>query len=80
MKKAKTRVAAERMVRKVADRTDTLLVRAGESAKKRLRSRNHSGMKTVGKLALVLGAGAATAYAGRAVVRRVNGRKGARKK
>lgn len=75
MKKAKARVTAERVARKVADKTDSLLVKAGDSARKRLRSRNHSAMKTAGKVALVIGAGAATAYAGRAIASRVNGRK-----
>ncbi len=76
MKKAKARVTAERVVRKVADKTDSFLVKAGNSARKRLKARNGSAMRTVGKVALVLGAGAATAYAGRAIATRVNGAKG----
>jgi hypothetical protein len=78
MKKAKTRVVAERVARKVADATDTLLVKAGDSARKRLHSRKTTALRKVGKVALVLGAGAATAYAGRAVVNRVNGASGSR--
>jgi hypothetical protein len=60
------------MAKQVADTTDQFLVRAGESARKRLKARKRSTLRTVGKVALVLGAGAATAYAGRAIAGRVN--------
>ncbi len=74
MKKSKTRVAAERAAKNVADSTDRFLVRTGQAAEKRMKTRNRSTMKTVGKVALVVGAGAATAYAGRALAGRMNGK------
>jgi len=72
MRKSKTRASATRMAKQVADQTDRFLVRTGESARKRLKARNRSALRTAGKVALVLGAGAATAYAGRAIAGRVN--------
>lgn len=71
MRKSKTRVSATRVARQVADSTDRFLVRTGASARKRLKARNRSALRTAGKVALVLGAGAATAYAGRAIAGRV---------
>ncbi|MGQ0704487.1 MAG: hypothetical protein ACT4PM_15340 [Gemmatimonadales bacterium] len=75
MKKNQNRAGATRVIRKVADATDSVLIRAGEAARKRSRARHaKSGWRTAGKVALVLGAGAATAYAGRTVLARVNAR------
>ena len=71
MKKSKTRVSATRLAKQVADSTDRFLARTGDSARKRLKARNRSTLRTAGKVALVLGAGAATAYAGRAIAGRV---------
>lgn len=71
MKKSKTRDSAVRMAKQVADSTDRFLVQTGESARKRLKARNRSTLRTAGKVALVLGAGAATAFAGRAIAGRV---------
>jgi hypothetical protein len=73
MRKSKTRVSATRLAKQVADSTDRFLARTGDSARKRLKARNRSALRTVGKVALVIGAGAATAYAGRAIAGRVNG-------
>ena len=72
MKKSRTSGSATRMAKQVADSTDRFLVKTGQSARKRLKARNRSALRTVGKVALVLGAGAATAYAGRAIAGRVN--------
>lgn len=73
MKKNRNRSAATRVVDQVADATDSMLIRAGEAARKRHQVRHaKSGWRTAGKVALVLGAGAATAYAGRTVLARVN--------
>lgn len=73
MKKNRNRSAATRVVDQVADATDSMLIRAGEAARKRHQARqSKSGWRTAGKVALVLGAGAATAYAGRTVLTRVN--------
>ncbi len=75
MRKNRNRVIAEEMVHKVADAADSVLIRAGEAAKKRHQARKpKSALRTAGKVALVIGAGAATAYAGRTVLARVNGR------
>jgi hypothetical protein len=74
MKKSKTRVSANRLAKQVADSTDRFLARTGDSARKRLKARNRSALRTAGKVALVLGAGAATAYAGRAIAGRANSR------
>ncbi len=74
MKKSKTRVAAARAAKNLADSTDRFLMRAGQSAEKRMKARNRSRVKTVGKVALMVGAGAATAYAGRALAGRLNGK------
>jgi hypothetical protein len=60
--------AADRLVVKA----DDVLARVGDAARKRRRARTaKSALKTVGKLALVTGAGVATVYA----VRRRNGKK-----
>lgn len=54
---------------------DTMLMKLGEAAKRRQRARKaKAGLKTAGKLALVLGAGAVTAYAGKRMLARANGR------
>jgi hypothetical protein len=74
MKKSKTRVSANRLAKQVADSTDRFLARTGDSARKRLKARKRSALRTAGKVALVLGAGAATAYAGRAIAGRANRR------
>lgn len=71
MKKSKARATATRMAKQVADSTDRLLVRTGKSARKRLKARKRSVLRTAGKVVLALGAGAATAYAGRAIAGRV---------
>jgi hypothetical protein len=74
--KVSTRIAAARkLAKRVANRTDKLLVRAGTSARKRLKSRNRSKLRTAGKMALVVGVGAATAYAGRRIANRVGTRR-----
>ena len=72
MRKSKTRVSATRLAKQVADSTDRFLARTGDTARKRLKARNRSALRTAGKVVLVLGAGAATAYAGRAIAGRVN--------
>ena len=60
--------------KRVALATDTMLVKLGEAAKKRQRARKaKSALKTAGKIALVLGATAATAIGARAVMARTNG-------
>lgn len=54
---------------------DTMLMKLGAAAKRRQRARKaKAGLKTAGKLALVLGAGAVTAYAGKRMLARANGR------
>ncbi len=76
MKTTKTRVAAERAVRKMADAADDVLIRAGAAAKHRKAARrSQSALRTAGKVALVIGAGAATAFAGKKVLARMNGTK-----
>ena len=66
--------------RRVALAADTMLVKLGKAAKKRQRTRKaKAALKTVGKVALVVGAGAVTAVAGKAVLARVNGRAGKRR-
>lgn len=75
MRKTKTRVSATRLAKQVADSTDRFLARTGDSARKRLKARNRSALRTAGKVALVLGVGAATAYAGREIAGRVSGGK-----
>jgi predicted house-cleaning NTP pyrophosphatase (Maf/HAM1 superfamily) len=72
--------AASTAGKKVADRlvlkADEVLAKVGDAAHKRQRRRTaKSALKTAGKLALVTGAGVATVYAGRAVIRRKNGKK-----
>ena len=58
MKKNRNRTAATQVVSKVADAADSVLIRAGEAAKKRHQARHaKSGWRTAGKVALVLGAG-----------------------
>ena len=54
---------------------DTMLMKLGEAAKQRQRARKvKAGLKKAGKVALVLGAGAVTAYAGKRMLDRANGR------
>jgi predicted house-cleaning NTP pyrophosphatase (Maf/HAM1 superfamily) len=65
----------KKAAKKVALAADTMLVRLGEAAKKRQRARKaKSALKTAGKAALVLGAGAVAAFAGKSMLARANGR------
>ena len=67
--------AGKRAAKKVALAADTMLVKLGEAAKKRQRARKaKSALKTAGKVALVVGAGAVTAFAGKSMLSRANGR------
>ena len=62
--------------KKVALAADTMLIKLGAAAKKRRRARRaKAALKTAGKVALVVGAGAMTAYAGQRVLARSKGRK-----
>lgn len=55
--------------------TDSMLVRIGDAAKKRQRARKaKSALKTAGKAVLLLGAGVATAFAGKKALARRNGK------
>ena len=66
--------AGKQAVKRVALAADTMLVKLGDAAKKRQRARKaKSALKTAGKVALVLGATAATAIGARAVMGRANG-------
>jgi len=66
--------------KQVALAADQMLMKLGEAAKKRQRARrSKAALKTAGKVALVVGAGAVTALAGRKVLARVNGRTRKRK-
>lgn len=70
----------KKAAKRVALAADTMFVKLGEAAKKRQRARKaKSALKTAGKVALVLGAGAATAIGARAVMARANGRSRKRK-
>ena len=70
----------KKAAKRVALAADTMFVKLGEAAKKRQRARKaKSALKTAGKVALVLGAGAATAIGARSVMARVNGRNRKRK-
>jgi hypothetical protein len=65
----------KKAARKVALAADTMFVKLGEAAKRRQRVRRaKAALKTAGKVALVVGAGAMTAFAGKSVLARVNGR------
>jgi len=65
----------KKAAKKVALVTDSMLVKLGDSAKKRQRSRRtKSALKTAGKVALVIGAGAATAIGARRILARNNSR------
>jgi predicted house-cleaning NTP pyrophosphatase (Maf/HAM1 superfamily) len=60
--------------KRVAVAADTMMVKLGEAAKKRQRARTaKSALKTAGKVALVVGAGVATAFAGKSMLARANG-------
>ena len=81
MKKGGRRAAAlatdvgKKAAKRVALAADTMFVKLGEAAKKRQRARKaKSALKTAGKVALVVGAGAVTAFAGKSVLARMNGR------
>ena len=66
--------AGKKAAKRVALAADTMLVKLGDAAKKRQRARKaKSALKTAGKVALVLGATAATAIGARAVMARANG-------
>ena len=55
--------------------TEDMLVKLGDAAKKRQRARKtKSALKTAGKAVLLLGAGVATAFAGKAALARRNGK------
>ncbi|HEY9383827.1 MAG TPA: hypothetical protein VIP80_09925 [Gemmatimonadales bacterium] len=70
----------KKAAKRVALAADTMFVKLGEAAKKRQRARKtKSALKTAGKLALVVGAGAVTAFAGKSMLARANGRSGKRK-
>jgi thiamine pyrophosphate-dependent acetolactate synthase large subunit-like protein len=65
----------KKAAKKVALAADTMFVKLGEAAKKRQRARKaKSALKTAGKVALVVGAGVATAFAGKSMLARANGR------
>jgi hypothetical protein len=65
----------KKAVKKVTLATDTMLMKLGDAAKKRQRARKtKAALKTAGKVALVLGAGAVTAFAGKSALARANGR------
>ena len=67
--------AGKRAAKKVALATDSMLVKLGEAAKKRQRARKgKSALKTAGKVALMVGAGAVTAFAGKSMLSRANGK------
>jgi len=64
----------KKAVKRVALAADTMFVKLGEAAKKRQRARKaKSALKTAGKVALVVGAGAVTAIAGKSVLARMSG-------
>lgn len=68
-------VAGKRAAGTMVRAADKMIVKLGEAAKKRQRARKaKSALKTAGKVALVLGAGAATMFAGKSVLARVNAR------
>ena len=70
----------KKAAKRVALAADTMFVKLGEAAKKRQRARKaKSALKTAGKVALVVGAGAVTALAGKSVLARMNGRSRKRK-
>jgi hypothetical protein len=65
----------KKAAKRVALAADTMLMKLGDAAKRRQRARRtRAALKTAGKVALVVGAGAVTAIAGRRVLARVNGR------
>jgi hypothetical protein len=67
-------VAGKKAAKQVALAADAMLIKLGAAAKRRQRARKaKSALKTAGKLALVVGAGAVTAYAGKQALARVNG-------
>ncbi len=69
-------VAGKKIANRLILEADELLARAGDAAHRRQRRRSaKSALKTAGKLALVTGAGVATVYAGRAIIRRRTGKK-----
>jgi len=65
----------KKAAKRVGLAADTMFVKLGEAAKKRQRARKaKSTLKTAGKLALVVGAGAVTAFAGKSVLARMSSR------
>ena len=65
----------KKAVKQVALAADDLMVKLGDAAKRRQRARKaKSALKTAGKVALVIGAGAATAIGARRVLAGTNSR------
>jgi hypothetical protein len=65
----------KKAAKRVVLAADTMLMKLGEAAKRRQRvRRTKAALKTAGKVALVVGAGAMTAFAGKSVLERVNSR------
>jgi hypothetical protein len=68
--------AGKRAARQLAQAADAMLLKLGDAARQRRRARRaRAALKTAGKVALVVGAGAATAYAGKSVLARANGKR-----
>lgn len=64
----------EKVAKRIVEAGDAALVKAGNAARKRQRSRTtKKALKGVGKAVLVTGAAAATVLAGRAIIKRRNG-------
>ncbi len=64
----------KKAAKRAAAAADSMIVKLGDAAKKRQRARKaKSALKTAGKVALVLGAGAATVFGARRVMSGTNG-------
>jgi len=64
----------DKVAKRIVEASDAALVKVGNAARKRQRSRTtKKALKGVGKAVLVTGAAAATVLAGRAIIKRRNG-------